>query len=72
MAESDISLSAPRRLRLCEFIRDARDRILEDWTREARLLPGARGLSRPRLLDHLPDLLERLSSVVETVHTGEH
>jgi PAS domain S-box-containing protein len=72
MAESDISLSAPRRLRLCEFIRDARDRILEEWTREARLLPGAQGLSRPQLLDHLPDLLERLSSVVETVHTGEH
>ena len=36
------------------------------------LLPGTRSLSRPQLLDHLPQLLDRIANVVETVHTGEH
>jgi PAS domain S-box-containing protein len=72
MAESETSASSQGRLRLCDFIRDHYARILEEWTREARLLPGVQGLSRPQLLDHLPELLERLANVVETVHTGEH
>jgi PAS domain S-box-containing protein len=29
-------------------------------------------MSRSQLLDHLPDLLDRIANVVETVHTGEH
>ncbi|WNG34475.1 PAS domain-containing protein [Archangium violaceum] len=60
------------RLRLGAFIREHRSRLLEDWERAVRRLPYAQGLSRPRLLDHLPDLLERIACVVETVHTGEH
>jgi signal transduction histidine kinase len=72
MAESDTSASSPEPLRLCDFIRAQRPRILEEWSREARLLPDAQGLSRLRLLDHLPELLDRVANVVETVHTGEH
>ncbi|MET0403251.1 MAG: ATP-binding protein [Cystobacter sp.] len=53
------------------FIRTQRARILADWEAAVRQLPYTRGLSRPRLLDHLPDLLDRISHVVETVHTGE-
>ncbi len=72
MAESDTSASAPERLRLCDFIRAHRPRILEEWSRDARLLPDAQGLSHRQLLDHLPELLDRVATVVETVHTGEH
>jgi PAS domain S-box-containing protein len=46
--------------------------ILEEWERDMRELPCARGLSHGRLLDHLPLLLERVAGVVEGVHSGEH
>ncbi len=52
------------------FIRRQRTRILADWEGAVRQLPYAQGLSRPRLFDHLPDLLDRIANVVETVHTG--
>jgi PAS domain S-box-containing protein len=58
--------------RLGPFIREQRSRILEDWEVAVRRLPYTQGLSRPRLLDHLPDLLERIADVVDTVHTGGH
>ncbi|ATB42611.1 histidine kinase [Cystobacter fuscus] len=52
------------------FIHTQRARILADWEEAVRRLPYAQGLSRPRLLDHLPELLDRIANVVETVHTG--
>ncbi|HEY0095603.1 MAG TPA: GAF domain-containing protein, partial [Archangium sp.] len=61
------------RERLCDFIREHLQLILEDWAREVRELPlGLQDFSRPRFLDHLPQLLEHVANVVETVHTGEH
>jgi PAS domain S-box-containing protein len=72
MVESESARGSEGRLRMCDFIRDHHARILEEWTREARRLPGVQGLSRPQLLDHLPQLLYRLARVVETVHTGEY
>ncbi|HEX5745994.1 MAG TPA: PAS domain-containing protein [Archangium sp.] len=59
------------RIRLCDFIRENTARILELWEREVRLLPVLQDFSRPRLLNHLPEFLERVAAVVETVHTGE-
>ncbi|AKJ06718.1 PAS domain S-box-containing protein [Archangium gephyra] len=59
-----------QRLELGTFIRDNRARLLQEWERAVRRLPYARELSRPRLLDHLPDLLDRIAQVVETVRTG--
>ena len=56
------------RTRLCDFIRDNRQRILAAWEEEVRKLPVAAGLSGPRLLDHLPHLLGQISHVVRTVH----
>ncbi|HEX8819308.1 MAG TPA: GAF domain-containing protein [Archangium sp.] len=70
MAESH--LEARERLRLCDFIREHTPRILAEWERELRGHSPARALSQPRLLDHLPHLLNRVANVVETVHTGEH
>ncbi len=58
------------RLELGTFIRENRSRLLQEWERAVRQLPYARELSRPRLLDHLPDLLDRIALVVETVRTG--
>jgi PAS domain S-box-containing protein len=64
-----VEQSAP--VHLGAFIREHRVELLADWERAVRRLPYARELSRPRLLDHLPDLLERIATVVETVHSGE-
>ncbi|WP_375771520.1 PAS domain S-box protein [Archangium gephyra] len=58
------------RLRLCDFIREQRALILEEWERAARVLPEARRLSQPRLVNDLPPLLEQLADRVEDVHTG--
>ncbi|WP_233262190.1 ATP-binding protein [Vitiosangium sp. GDMCC 1.1324] len=58
-------------MRLCDFIRVSQSLILAEWEREARSHPYSQGLSRPRLLDHLPDLLDRMANMVETLHTGE-
>jgi signal transduction histidine kinase len=59
-------------VRLGDFIREHRSLILETWERAIRGLPYAQDLSRPQLLDHLPELLERLAHVVETGRAGEH
>lgn len=72
MAGSETSTGLEEPLRLCDFIRSHRARVLEAWAVEACRLPGLPGLSRPQLLDHLPELLDRIANVVETVHTGEH
>jgi PAS domain S-box-containing protein len=58
------------RFHLGTFIREHRLPLLQEWERAVRRLPYARDLSGPRLLDHLPDLLERIASVVESVRTG--
>jgi PAS domain S-box-containing protein len=64
--------SGQERLELGTFIRENRVRLLQEWERTVRRLPYARDLSRPRLLDHLPDLLDRIAHVVDTVRTGGH
>jgi PAS domain S-box-containing protein len=59
--------------RLCDFIREHLQLILEDWAREVGGLPlGLQDFSHARFMDHLPTLLEHVAGVVETVHTGEH
>ena len=58
------------RLRLCDFIREQRTLILEEWERAVRVMPEARRLSPHRLLDPLPPLLDRMADRVEDVHTG--
>ncbi|HYO71750.1 MAG TPA: hypothetical protein VEU33_37300, partial [Archangium sp.] len=70
MATHEPAAGAGGRLRLCDFIRERRTLILEEWERAARLIPEARRLSHPRLLDHLPPLLERMADRVESVHSG--
>jgi PAS domain S-box-containing protein len=72
MTESETPEGSPGRQRLCDFIQDHRARILDAWTREARLLPGLESLPPTQFLDNFPELLGRLANLVEAVHTGEH
>ncbi len=70
MATYEPGAGGEGRLRLCDFIREQRTLILEEWERAVRVMPEARRLSQPRLLDHLPPLLDRMADRVEDVHTG--
>src|SRR5262249_9789353 len=47
--------------RLGALIRDRRDEILMRWERAVRALPHALSLDRPRLIDHIPELLDRIA-----------
>ncbi|HYO58930.1 sensor histidine kinase [Archangium sp.] len=59
------------RLRLCDFIRSHFSAILEAWECLVRALPVASPLSAPRLINHMPEVLERIAAVTETSHTRE-
>lgn len=56
--------------RLADFIRDRRDRIVEEWISVVGGMRPAKGLSRPVLLDHIPEFLEGLSAFVGEVREG--
>ena len=58
------------RCRLCDFIRENQPRILTEWEWEVRRHPYSQGLSQPQLLNHLPELLDRVAARVGSVHTG--
>ncbi|WP_073559195.1 ATP-binding protein [Archangium sp. Cb G35] len=70
MSKNEALGALQERWELGSFIRENRTNLLQEWERTVRRLPYARELSRPRLLDHLPDLLDRIAQVVETVRTG--
>src|SRR5690348_16120199 len=52
-------------LRLGKLIRDRRDEILARWERGVRALPHAAQLDHPRLVDHIPELLDRIAWMTE-------
>jgi PAS domain S-box-containing protein len=51
--------------RLGALIRRRRDEILARWERAARTLPHASKLDQPRLVDHIPELLDRVVWMIE-------
>jgi PAS domain S-box-containing protein len=61
MAET-IPGDEPRRL--ADFLRQRHDQILERWERDVSRLRPAKFLSRPALLDHIPDFLRQLADFV--------
>lgn len=63
--------SSPGHSRLCDFIREHQPLILERWMQQVRTLPSAHRLSPPQLLDHLPELLERMACAIDTRLAGE-
>src|SRR5688572_5108115 len=56
-------------VRLHDLIRKSQDALVAEWTARIRMLSPARELSRPVLVDHLPQILARLADVVEGVDT---
>jgi len=58
-------------LSLGEFIRDRQQEILAEWISEVRTLPIARALDRPALIDHVPDVLDRIAAMADCLSRGE-
>jgi PAS domain S-box-containing protein len=56
---------------VAEVLRRSRPMILDDWEAMVRELPAARGLERPALIDHVPQLLERIADVVDQLAHGD-
>ena len=51
---------------VAEFLRNEKDRLVEQWEDEFRReLPGLQHMTRPVLVDHLPELLEALAAWIE-------
>ena len=56
---------------LGEFIRARQQDILAEWLAEVSTLPVARALDRPALIDHVPDVLDRIADVAGSLARGE-
>lgn len=55
---------------LAGFIHQHRDAILEEWEALVCQLPSARKLSRPALLDHVPDVLGGIEALAREIGAG--
>src|SRR5258706_14743234 len=55
---------------LSEFIRTWRAEILGSWEVAVRQLPVAGDLERPALIDHIPDLLDRIAQLARELEDG--
>jgi PAS domain S-box-containing protein len=60
-----------RPARLTEFIRAHRAEIVAVWAEGVSALPIARDLERPVLVDHIPDLLDRICEIAHHVGAGQ-
>lgn len=56
--------------RLTDFIKIHRAEIVAVWEDAVRALPIARDLARPVLVDHIPDLLDRICEIADHVGSG--
>ena len=56
------TITVPRRL--ADFLRERHDEIIARWEREVTRLRPAKFLTRPALLDHIPDFLRQLTEFV--------
>jgi PAS domain S-box-containing protein len=67
-ADLDVSASsAAARSEVKPFIGRFRDEILDRWKAAARSIPAARPLPAVTLLDHMPQLLDQIAEVAETI-----
>jgi signal transduction histidine kinase len=55
---------------LSSFIREQRDAIVREWLSRAASLPSAKGLTRARLHDHVPTILDRLADAIDRRDEG--
>jgi signal transduction histidine kinase len=56
--------------RLCDFLRNRQEEIIVDWTQRMRTLSPARHLSVSAIVDHLPRILARVATFVESLYAG--
>ncbi|HEX7940460.1 MAG TPA: RsbRD N-terminal domain-containing protein, partial [Gemmatimonadaceae bacterium] len=61
---------SPTAHRIAELIHQRRDGILRSWEAAVRAMPRARELDPPTLIDHIPDLLERIAQAVDDLSRG--
>jgi signal transduction histidine kinase len=57
--------------RLADFLRERAQEILAHWEKEVMSVRSARKLSRPLLLDHLPDFIADLAIYVDDLRQGK-
>jgi PAS domain S-box-containing protein len=55
---------------MSDCLREGQAEILTAWEQAVRQLPGARDLERPRLLDHIPALLEQIARMADELCEG--
>ena len=67
---SEAAQQEPRRL--ADFLRERASEILSHWEREVMKVRSARKLSRPLLLDHLPDFIADLAIYVDDLRHGKN
>lgn len=60
----------PKPLRLGDWLRNHRPRILAAWEKAARQTPKGRPLDRTRLLNHLPELLDLIARSEDAIEAG--
>jgi PAS domain S-box-containing protein len=58
--------------RLADFLRERAEEILTHWEREVMKVRSARKLTRPLLLDHLPDFIADLAVYVDGLRHGKN
>jgi signal transduction histidine kinase len=65
MSEAQFSVASAHALAIKSFLRRFRTEILAEWRRLARDIPIARDMTGVSLVDHLPELLDEISSVAD-------
>jgi putative methionine-R-sulfoxide reductase with GAF domain len=61
---------ARQRLSLGDFLRTRRSDLVAQWTGHVRSLSPMRELSDAAIVDHLPQILERVADIVDAPNTG--
>src|ERR1700733_11778855 len=56
--------------RIADLIRRRHDAIVRSWEAAVRTMPRVRELDPPTLIDHIPDLLERIAQAVDELSRG--
>lgn len=72
MKSDDAELESAKGWDFAEFMRQEQAAITEDWLQQAKQQPQAQPLSRPTLIDHIPQLLECIAAIAEGLIANGH
>jgi len=62
--------TAPGEPTLSDMLQRRHSAIVDDWERAVRAIPAGKNLSRPVLIDHVPDLLKQIAKMTEDLGAG--